>query len=145
MKLLSWSIHSPCLWNPSFITAFITTGYIIFPSRVYPLYTLLTCTFQIYFEFIIPFASFYSKWPLSFRLSDLSAACIFSSPMRVTRSTHLIFFDLIILIIFGKECKSYSSSFRSFQHLLLFLVSCFQILSLVPCARTRSVYTCLLK
>jgi len=52
------------------------------------------------------FCSHYSVRFIVWPLSDLSVVYILSCPTRFKRFTYLIFLDLIILVIFGKECIS---------------------------------------
>jgi hypothetical protein len=45
----------------------------------------------------------YSQWSLSFWLSQQNPICIPLIPIRATYPAHLIFLDLIVLIILGEE------------------------------------------
>jgi hypothetical protein len=61
-------------------------------------------------------------------------------PFRAIWLVLLILIGIIILIIFGEECKLQNSSFCSVQGPLLFHSTSVQVLSSAPCPQIPSVY-----
>jgi hypothetical protein len=76
-----------------------------------PVYDLPSYFFNIRYDIIHLHTPRSSKWPFSFCFppSSLNVPC-------ATFPAHLIFHDLITLIIFGEEDKSQSFSLSSFLH-----------------------------
>jgi hypothetical protein len=92
---------------------------------------------HMHFNTILPPTFRFCWWshPSSLRTKILYVFIF--SPMRATWLTH--FFLDLILIIFGKEYKLWSSSFCNFSILLFFNLSRVEILSLMPCLQTLNL------
>jgi hypothetical protein len=70
---------------------------------------------QNHFNIMHPSTSRSSEWSLLFRLCKEMFAFLIS-PMRATRSAHIILLDLIVLIILGEDYKLCNSSLCNLLH-----------------------------
>jgi hypothetical protein len=82
-----------------------------------------TCFFNIHFHIIFPCVSWSSIWSLSFMFADQNFVCIYSFPYMLHVHTFNLL-HLIILIMFVKKYKLWSSSLHNFTQSLKYLSSC---------------------
>jgi hypothetical protein len=72
------------------------------------------CFLQIHFDIVLlSILPKHSMWSPLFRISDQNVVCSSSLPHMLHASTHLILLELIIFMLFGVECKLWSTSLCS--------------------------------
>jgi hypothetical protein len=78
-------------------------------SQINPIHTIPSFLSKIQFNIVHPSTSWSSQWPPSFRLPANILYAFLLNHIRATRPAHLIFINLIILIILGGKYKLWST------------------------------------
>jgi hypothetical protein len=107
-------------------------------SQISPDYTTPFYLFKIHLKINLPPTSVFLL--VSFLLVFLPKPFFFPPHTRSTYSAHLIFLDLIILIILAEEYNHEAPRYAVFPNLLILHPSCFQIFSSAPCSQTPPIY-----
>jgi hypothetical protein len=95
-----------------FITVFTSPSLVPILNQINPFHTTQFSLSKIHFNIIHSPTSWSSYWSLSGFPTNILYACLF--PVNATCPAHLVFLDLIVLIILGKDYKLRSSSLCSF-------------------------------
>jgi hypothetical protein len=82
-------------------------------SLISPIHTLISYFFKIHFNIILPSVLRYSKLYFPFWFLKRISVFIFTSHMLSTCYSHIIFLDIISLILFVQEYKLWKFSLRS--------------------------------
>jgi hypothetical protein len=117
------------LWKPK--TCYYVHKIFLLVPALCPVDVLIFYVFKIHFNITLPFTLRFQKWSLLFRFSEWTSLCI-------SRRTYACYIIRQPYPDFCEICKSWSTSLRSFVHLLL-LLSQAQIFSLALCSQRPSI------